>query len=215
MIGLRMSGAIALAGLMLGACGEAEAQKDDFLPLIQAYFDKEPVCVVFRKLPFDANNTWFQGNLRTLVEQGVLSEEDSPADVQAAIGPSRRFVLTPAGAKFYRPDGLPEAPRMPVLCFARREITGIVKTELDPPRSEEEDDMALEPRKARISFGQRIVDVAPWAEAKPVQDAFSAFAIQLRTSGAEGKIEFVWKDGAWQAQPSYAFPLRDARQLGR
>lgn len=215
MIRLRTSGAIVLAGLMLGACGEAEAQKDDFLPLIQAYFDREPVCVAFRKLPFDANNSWFQGNLRTLVEQGLLGEEDSPADVQAEIGSSRRFALTPAGAKFYKPEGLPEAPRTPVLCFARREITGITKTEIDPLRSEEDEEDAIYPRKARISFSQRIVDVAPWAQAKPVQDAFSAFGIQLRTSGEEGEIELVWKDGAWQAQPSYAFPLRDARQLGR
>lgn len=215
MIKLRMSGVIALAGLLLGGCGEAEAQKEDFLPLIQAYFDKEPVCVAFRKLPFDANNSWFQGNLRTLVEQGLLSEEDSPAGVQAEIGPSRRFVLTSTGARFYKPEGLPEAPRTPVLCFARREITGITKTEIDPPRSEEDEEDAIYPRKARISFSQRIVDVAPWAQAKPVQDAFSAFGIQLRTSGEEGKIEFAWKDGAWRAQPSYAFPLRDARQLGR
>lgn len=215
MIGLRTSGAIALAGLMLGACGEAEAQKDDFLPLIQAYFDKEPVCVAFRKLPFDANNTWFQGNLRTLVEQGLLNEEESPANVQAEIGPSRRFVLTPTGAKFYKPEGLPEAPRTPVLCFARREITGIVKAEIDPPRSAEDEEDAVYPRKARIRFGQRIVDVAPWAQAKPVQEAFSAFAIQLRTSGEDGEIGFTWKDGAWQAESSYAFPLRDARQLGR
>jgi hypothetical protein len=215
LIGLRTSGAIALAGLLLGASGEAEAQKDDFLPLIQAYFDKEPVCVAFRKLPFDANNTWFQGNLRTLVEQGLLSEQDSPSDVQAAIGPSRRFVLTSTGTKFYKPDGLPEAPRIPVLCFARRQITGITKTEIDPPRSAEDDEDAIYPRKARISFSQRIVEIAPWAEAKPVQDAFSAFGIQLKTSGEEGKIEFAWKDGAWRAEPSYAFPLRDARQLGR
>ncbi|WP_306226233.1 hypothetical protein [Bosea beijingensis] len=215
MSGLRLSGAITLVGLLLGACGEAEAQKDDFLPLIQAYFDKEPVCVAVRKLPFDANNAWLQGNLRTLVEQGLLSEEDSPADVQAEIGPSRRFVLTPAGATFYKPDGLPEAPRTPVLCFARRQITGIVKAEIDPSRGDEEDEVALYPRKARLTFGQRIVDVAPWAEAKPVQDAFSAFGIQLKTSGEDGKIEFAWKEGAWRAQPSYAFPLRDARQLGR
>lgn len=215
MNGLRISGAIALAGLVLSACGEAEAQKDDFLPLIQAYFDKEPVCVAFRKLPFDANNTWFQGNLRTLVEQGLLSEEDSPADVQATIGPSRRFVLTSTGVKFYKPDGLPEAPRIPVLCFARRQITGITKTEIDPPRSAEDEEDAIYPRKARIGFSQRIVEIAPWAEAKPVQDAFSAFGIQLKTSGEEGEIGFTWKDGAWHAEPSYAFPLRDARQLGR
>lgn len=214
-MGSRTSGALVLAGVMLGACGEAEAQKDDFLPLIQAYFDQEPVCVAFRKLPFDANNTWFQGNLRTLVEQGLLSEENSPADVQASIGPSRRFALTAAGASFYKPEGLPEARRISVLCFARRQITGITKTEIDPPRSTEEEEEAIYPRKARIGFSQRIVEIAPWALAKPVQDAFSAFGIQLKTSGEEGEIEFVWKDGAWQAQPSYAFPLRDARQLSR
>ncbi|CAM5768266.1 hypothetical protein [Bosea minatitlanensis] len=213
MIDLRACGLVLLAALACSGCRDAEAQGEDFLPLIQAYFDKEPVCVAVRRIPIDTNDAWVQGNLRTLVDQGLLAEETPPADVSAAIGPSRRFTLTQAGAGFYRAEGLPEIPRQPVLCFARREITGIVATEIEPPRGEE--DFALEPRKARITFDQRVVEIAPWAEAKAVQAAFSAIPTQLRTSGEKGKIEFVWKDGTWLAQPSYAFPLRDARQLGR
>lgn len=213
MIDLRVSGALLLAAIAFSGCRDAEAQGEDFLPLIQARFDKEPVCVAVRKFPVDSNDPWFQGNLRVLVDQGLLSEEAAPSEVSASIGPSRRFTLTQAGAGFYRPEGLPEIPRQPVLCFARRQITGIVKAEVEPPRGE--DDFALEPRKARITFSQRIVEIAPWAEAKAVKAAFSAVPVQLKTSGEEGKIEFVWKDGKWLAQPSYAFPLRDARQLGR
>ncbi|MGY6247077.1 hypothetical protein ACXIUS_05920 [Bosea thiooxidans] len=213
MIDLRVSGALLLAAIAFSGCRDAEAQGEDFLPLIQAHFDKEPVCVAVRKFPVDSNDPWFQGNLRVLVDQGLLSEEAPPSEVSASIGPSRRFTLTQVGAGFYRPEGLPEIPRQPVLCFARRQITGIVKAEVEPPR--DEDDYAPEPRKARITFSQRIVEIAAWAEAKPVQAAFSAIPVQLQTSGEEGKIEFIWKDGKWLAQPSYAFPLRDARQLGR
>ncbi|MDX3808219.1 MAG: hypothetical protein QHC89_17720 [Bosea sp. (in: a-proteobacteria)] len=165
MIDLRVSGALLLAAIAFSGCRDAEAQGEDFLPLIQAHFDKEPVCVAVRKFPVDSNDPWFQGNLRVLVDQGLLSEEAPPSEVSASIGPSRRFTLTQVGAGFYRPEGLPEIPRQPVLCFARRQITGIVKAEVEPPR--DEDDYAPEPRKARITFSQRIVESLPGRRPSP------------------------------------------------
>ncbi len=188
------------------AVAPASADSTDFRALLQKHFDVDTVCVAFRSMPWETDNDWYIGNLRTLVAHGLIAETAGETPQR------RRFDFTDKGRRFVRTIPVGRTSKMTGLCFARREITAIVKADIDPLL--DDDTPSLDTRKARITFRHRLVDIADWAKDPAVQKAYDAIKIQLATGEPDTqKEEFEFVDGAWRMREPIAFPLRDARQL--
>lgn len=147
---------------LLVACDDRQtASPDNFARALQSYYDEHPDCVA---LPIDLSIGTPVGSTdprrqgaEALVAAGLLSV--TPVNASATV----QYLLTTAGETAIRKGADPFLGGM-TLCYARRKIVKI--TSFTTPAD------VLGVKASRVTFDYELRDIAAWAKAEPLQDAF-------------------------------------------
>ena len=166
---------------LLVACDDKQAASpNNFARGLQSYYDQHPDCIA---LPIDlpigvpvGTTDPQRQRAEALVAAGLLSV--TPVNVSAMV----QYSLTAVGEQAIRKGADPFLGGM-TLCYARRKIVKI--TSFTPPAD------VLGVKASRVTFDYELRDIAPWAKAEPLQNAFpdikSVLAVSNRTD-TEGVV---------------------------
>jgi len=215
-----------LPALFLAACSgqasdkaswQADAEGDIRPPsesrardMLQAHFDKNPVCTPFFAMPHDvpADGTYEQKRMQAFVDAGLVRREGEVTldDPQSGSGKRQvvRYGLTAGGRKSIRPGTGAMASYKSVICYGNRAVGKVTVGEVDQTM-----------QTVEIEYRYGLKNAEPWIDAPSIRVFYPGFAKWRADREAEGEAETLrFRDGKWAFERTPAPAMFDIRQLG-
>lgn len=218
--------AILVSGLFLAACSGPASEEASWQPdaegnikppsesrardMLQAHFDKNPICTPFFAMPHDvsADGTYEQKRMQAFVDAGLVRREGEVTVDDPLSGPGERHVirygLTDEGRKSIRPGTGAMASYKSVICYGNRAVGQVTVGEVDQTM-----------QTVEVEYRYELKNAEPWIDAPSIRAFYPGFAKWRADREAEGDAEILrFRDGKWAFERAPAPAMFDIRQLG-
>lgn len=192
--------ATALLGMLLTGCGDGGRPTEDVLKrALQSHYDANPLCVSLPSgSPVEvaaADTDSRRQRMDALVRAGLFAAETVQKPAPAMFEPRGtidyiRYTPTAAGERVILPAGSRPGGGGPQLCFAKRAIQTI--------QSFTEPADAMGVKATRVTYSYGLKEIAVWATAAAMQEAFPPIKTTLATPGATAIDAVVQTSDGWK-----------------
>ena len=194
---IRRTAVAALAVLSMVAAGGCKKTTDNAANLksgLNAYFDAHPVCLYTTEKKFpaqaDTNNESDTAGYDALVQQGLLTRTTAEKTKLLILSKSvNNYDLSNTGRSVWTADAT--QPGYGNFCYGKRKVGTITST---PPGGD-----PLKGSTTIVNYTYTIGDVADWARAAIVQNAFPSVQAKL-AAASNGTATMVLGANGWTVQ---------------